>query len=182
MNKTNLSGKDEAVMSRNVLDFITVANEFCLSLEKHQQYTRNELFSFLQKIAPLIYLKAALLPDIEPSDEDATEHFVTEEEWETLFNELYRKFGEQDPFTYVDLRENSHQDPVTGSLAECFTDVYQDLRDFILLYQKPLRAQKENAVRECRKLFETRYGYRLAIALSAIHNILYSTTDNTYDF
>jgi len=182
MNEEHQSGNDEPVYSRHVLDFLTVANKYCLSLEKSQQYTRYELFSFLQKIAPMIYLKAVLLPDTESSDEEATEHFVTEEEWETMFNELYRKFGENDSFSYVDLRENSHHDPIKASLAECFTDVYQDLRDFILLYQKPRKAHKENVVRECRKLFENRFGYRLLIAQAAIHNILYVSTDNIYEF
>jgi hypothetical protein len=152
---------------------LTVANEYCLFMEKAEDYTMEELLNFLQKISPLIYLKSALLPDVEVADEDAVEHYVSEEQWETLFNQLFNKFGEKDQFYFVDHQEKSHNDPIKGSLAESYTDIYQDLKDFLLLYQNPLKSFKENAVRECKRLFETRYGYRLINAQSAIHCIRY---------
>jgi len=170
-NQPNVS--DDPVYSRKVLEMITVANEYCLFLEKAEEYTQEELFSFLQKISPLIYLKSILLPEVEVTDEDAVEHYVTEEQWETLFNILYNKFGDRDQFYFIDQYEKSHQDPVKGSLAESFTDIYQDLRDFLFLYQKPMKTFKENAVNECRRLFETRYGNRLLRAQLAIHAIQY---------
>lgn len=169
--------QDDPVYSRKVLEMITVANEYCLFLEKAEHYSLEELFNFLQKISPLIYLKSALLPDVDVEDEDAVEHYVSEEQWETLFNILYNKFGERDNFYFVDLHEHSHHDPVKGSLAESFTDIYQDLKDFLLLYQNPHRSFKENAVRECRRLFETRYGYRLINALAALHCFRYPEED-----
>jgi hypothetical protein len=169
----NRINSEDPLYSRKVLEMITVANEYCLFLEKAEEYSREELFSFLQKITPLIYLKSALLPEIEPEDEDALEHIVTEEQWENMFNVLHIKFGSLDEFYFIDQQEKSHQDPVKASLAEAFTDTYQDLKDFLLLYQNPLRAFKENAVRECRRLFEQRYGYRIVNALTAIHCLRY---------
>jgi hypothetical protein len=178
MDSTIYNPGDDPVYSRKVLEMITVANEYCLFLEKAEEYSVEELFDFLQKISPLIYLKSALLPDIEVEDEDAVEHYVSEEQWESLFNMLYNKFGEKDHFYFVDHHEHSHNDPVKGSLAESFTDIYQDLKDFLLLYQKPLKSFKENAVRECKRLFATRYGYRLINAQSAIHCIQYPDEDS----
>jgi hypothetical protein len=173
MNPDTLPTGDDPVYSRKVLEMLTVANEYCLFMEKAEEYSMEELLNFLQKISPLIYLKSALLPDVEVADEDAVQHYVSEEQWETLFNQLFNKFGEQDQFFFVDHQEKSHNDPVKGSLAESYTDIYQDLKDFLLLYQNPLKSFKENAVRECRRLFETRYGYKLINAQSAIHCIQY---------
>jgi hypothetical protein len=173
MTEEKLPPGDDPVYSRKVLEMLTVANEYCLFLEKAEDYTAEELLNFLQKISPLIYLKSVLLPDIEVEDEDAVEHYVSEEQWESLFNILYNKFGEKDQFFFVDHHERSHNDPVKGSLAESFTDIYQDMKDFLLLYQKPMKAFKENAVKECKRLFETRYGYRLINAQSAIHCMQY---------
>ena len=83
---------------------------------------------------------------------------------------------------HEDPHEKSHNDPVKGSLAECFADIYQDLKDFLLLYQKPLKIFKENAVRDCKRLFETRYGYRLLIAQAAVHCIQFpGSQDDTGD-
>ncbi|MEI6173998.1 MAG: DUF5063 domain-containing protein [Bacteroidota bacterium] len=182
MNEPILNAGDDPIYSRKVLEMLTVANEYCLFLEKAEAYSELELLSFLQKIAPLIYLKSILLPEIEVSDDTAVEHYVNEEQWESLFNLLYNKFGEKDQFYFIDLHEKSHTDPVKGSLAECYTDIYQDLKDFVLLYQNPLRAFKENAVKECRRLFETRYGYRLINAQAAIHCIQFPEDDSEMIF
>jgi hypothetical protein len=178
MNSDKAPAPEDPVYSRKVLEMITVANEYCLFMEKAEHYSAEELLGFLQKVSPLIYLKSALLPDIEATDENAVEHYVTEEQWEYLFNVLHNKFGEQDQFYFIDLQEKSHNDPIRGSLAESFTDIYQDLKDFLLLYQKPLRAFKENAVRECKRLFETRYGYTLLKAQSAVHCMQYPEENN----
>jgi hypothetical protein len=164
---------DTPLYSRQVLEMITVANEYCLFLEKADQYKPDELMSFLQKIIPLIYLKSALLPETEVFDESAVEHYVTEEQWEAMFNNLHNIFGKVDEFYFIDPNEKSHTDPIKGSLAECFTDTYQDMKDFLLLYQNPVRTFKENAVKECKRLFETRYGLRLINAQFALHAILY---------
>lgn len=169
MSDEQLPPSEEPVYSRKVLEMVTVANEYCMFLEKAESYTEAQLLNFLQKISPLIYLKGALLPEIEVEDEDATEHYVSEEQWESLFNTLHFKFAGKDEFYYVDQLEKSHNDPVKGSLAECFTDIYQDLKDFLLLYQKPMKSYKENAVRECKRLFETRYGYKLSVVQQVVH-------------
>jgi hypothetical protein len=173
MTEEKMPSSDDPVYSRKVLEMLTVANEFCLFMEKAEDYSMQELLNFLQKISPLIYLKSSLLPEIDVSDEDAVEHYVSEEQWEAMFNLLYNKFGEEDNFFFVDHHEKSHNDSLKGSLAESYTDIYQDLKDFLLLYQKPLKAFKENAVRECRRLFESRYGYKLINAQAAIHCMLY---------
>jgi hypothetical protein len=172
MDELNENIPNEPVYSRNVLEMLTVANEFCRFLEKAEDYSKQELLNFLQKITPLLYIKAALLPPIEPEDEDAIEHYVTEEQWEQMFNTLRNKFGDNDIFYFIDNHEKSHTDPVRGSLAENFTDIYQDLKDFVLLYQKPFKTFKENAVKECRHLFETRYGYRMVNAHAALHYLI----------
>jgi len=178
MKEKSANPGDDPVYSMKVLEMVTVANEFCLFLEKSEVYELKILLNFLQKVTPLIYLKSALLPEVEVSDEDAVEHYVTEEQWEAMFNVLHNKFGTLDEFYFIDLHEKSHNDPVKGSLAECFTDTYQDLKDFLLLYQNPLRTFKENAVRECKRLFETRYGFRLINAQAAIHCIQYPEESN----
>jgi hypothetical protein len=164
---------DSPVASRQVLEMLTVANDFCMFLEKEEVIPRDSLLRYLQKVLPLIYLKASLLPDIIPLDEDAIEHYVTGEQWEDLFNLIRNTLGSDDEYFMVDTGEHSHSDPIKASIAENIADIFQDLKDFVLLYQKPMLAFKENAVRDCRTLFETRYGYCIVNAHKAIHYLLY---------
>ncbi|MCX6243923.1 MAG: DUF5063 domain-containing protein [Bacteroidetes bacterium] len=173
MEKNENAITKDPVYSKTVLELLTVANEYCLFLEKAEGYDRLNILLFLQKICPLIYIKASLLPDIPVNDEEAAEHFVTEEEWESVFNMLHLKLGDDDVYYFIDHHEKSHTDPVKASLAENFTDLYQDLKDFVLLYQKPRKASMEFAVYECKRLFETRFGYRLVNAHAALHYILF---------
>lgn len=172
MNKTK-DFPDDPVYSKKVLEMLTVANEFCLFLEKAEDYSRLDVIRFLQRIIPLIYIKASLLPDI-VADEDSAEHFVTEEQWSDMFNVLRDKFDQDDIYYFVDHHEKSNQDSIRASLSENIADIYQDLKDFVLLYQKPTKSSQENAVHDCKLLFETRYGYRLVNAHSAIHYILHT--------
>jgi hypothetical protein len=177
MDETTEESIQDELYSRKVIDMLTVANEFCLFMEKVEDFTREEVFQYMQKLLPLIYLKASLLPVIPVNDENAAMHFVTEEQWENLFNILSIKFGRDDIYYFIDLHEKSHSDPVRASLSENLTDLYQDMKDFILLYQKPLRTSQENAVRDCKNLFETRFGFRLVNAGQAIHYILYPSVN-----
>jgi len=182
MNQTETRMTDDPVFSRKVLEMITVTNEYCYFLENSQNYTLVEFLNYLQKILPLIYLKASLLPDIIVEDESMTEHYLTVEQWEEMFNNLRQKLSECEIFYYIDHDTNNELEPIRGSLAECITDIYQDLKDFLLLYQKPLKAFKENAVRDCKYLFKTRFGYRLLDAMTAIHNYLFQNEEPSQDF
>ncbi|MFH1159624.1 MAG: DUF5063 domain-containing protein [bacterium] len=164
---------ESPIKSKQVLEMLTVANDFCLFIEKAGEYTPDQILTYLQRVFPVLYLKASLLPELEMEDEDAIEHYVTEEQWETVFNELRSKLGEEDLYYYIDLHEKTQQDAVRASIAENVADLFQDLRDFVLLYQKPLQSFQENAVKECRRLFETRYGYKLVNCHTAIHYLLY---------
>ena len=160
------------VYSKNVLEMLTVANDYCLSMAKVEDYSKSDLMSYLQKICPLLYIKGALLPVIEVRNPEANERFVVEEEWESLFNGLRDKFSKDDEFWYIDNSEQEDKEPVKGSLSEHFTDLYQDLKDFILLYQKNSLDAKENAVSGIKRLFETHWGYKLVNAHKTLHYLV----------
>jgi hypothetical protein len=162
---------EHPVYSKNVFELITVANDFCLTMAGIESADKSHLIDYLRKICPLLYLKASLLPDIFVSDTEANERFLTQDEWEILFNTLRKKFAADDEFWYID-QSASGNDPVKGSLAECFADIYQDMKDFLTLYQKNSLAAKENAVHEIKRLFEIRWGFSLVNALMVLHYLV----------
>jgi hypothetical protein len=165
---------EHPVYSKNVLEFITVANDYCLTLAKIDTTKKAWLMNYLQKICPLLYLKASLIPMIEVQNPEANERFFTQEEWEYLFNQLRIKLTDDDEFWFID-QSASHIDPVKGSIAECLTDIYQDLKDFITLYQKNSLDAKENAVFEVRDSFEKRWGFYLVNLHKTIHYLMMTT-------
>ena len=74
--------ENNPIYERNTLEFVTVALEFCTFVETAGE---KGLFDFVDKavkLLPLLYLKATLLPDVEPDEDDEPELTVTEDMYE----------------------------------------------------------------------------------------------------
>jgi hypothetical protein len=168
--------------SLNVLEFLRVAHEYCLFTEQSSEKNKSDILDFLSKIGPLLYLKGKLLPEIVPEFPEASERFVTEEEWQEIFNSYRNIFGGDDEFYHVGYEEYNEYEAVKASLAENLADIYQDLKDFVLLYQKNSQAVRQNAVHDCRSLFETRWGPRVLSSLRYIHFLLIKNNLNEEHF
>lgn len=163
------------VYSNNVIEFVAVANEFCKYMDHAGEINGDEMLRIMQRILPLLYLKASLLPGLEPYFEDGNEKFVTEEVWFRIHNILIEKFGTANDYLEVfDEKVNETDAPIVSSLAENMADIYQDLKDFLLLYQTGTQEVMNDAVWECRMNFENYWGQKLTNSLRAIHRFIYS--------
>ena len=87
--------------SKEVIEFVAVAKEFCDFVETIPTMERKDVLQRLQKFIPLIYLKGSLLPACECEEEGLAEDTVTEEQYNYLFGELHRLFGEYDEYLEV---------------------------------------------------------------------------------
>ena len=169
----------EVVYSKNVIEFATVANEYCSFIEAVDQFPRKEFITRIQKLFPLLYLKAALLPepDIEISDE-APEKFVGEEDYNFILRKLEEKMGQFDAYQEVfDPSIQYSEEALESSISENVTDIYQDLKDFILSYRIGTLEVMNDALWECRTNFEQYWGQRLVNGLRAIHSLVCGTAD-----
>lgn len=162
----------DLVMSRPVIDFFTVANDFCIFIEGSGATGKPVMYAYLSKVLPLLYLKGTLLPEVETDYPEALERFVTEEQWQDLFNVLRNHFGEDDMFVYSDPKPD-FAELTKASLAELIADIYQDMKDFVLLYSKNMQAARENAVIEISSLLRSHWGHRVLSAMMQIHFLLH---------
>lgn len=164
--------KDEPAYSKNVLELLRVANEYCLFVEKIEHYENRQMIDFMSKLFPLLYLKGAMLPPVQVDDPSANERYVTLEQYEIVFNSIRKNILGMDDFLYMDYTPPADSEPVRGSVSEMLTDIYQDLKDFMLLYQQNRRAAKQNAAHECRQLFYDHWGPRILYVLNVIHPLI----------
>ena len=165
----------DPVYSRNVIEFVAVANEYCKYAEHASQLKGDELLRILQRILPLMYIKASLLPALEPFFEDGNEKFVTESDWTVIHESLKNKFGTADDYLEVfDEKTNETEGPVISSISENMADIYQDIKDFLLLYQTGTAEVMNDAIWECRMNFENFWGQKLVNSMRAIHKFIYS--------
>ncbi len=171
----NMDTNSDPVYSRNVVEFVAVANEFCKYTEHASELKGDELLKILQRILPLMYLKASLLPQLNPFFEDGNEKFVKESDWTGINEILKEKFGTANDYLEVfDEKINESEGPVVSSISENMADIYQDMKDFLLLYQTGTGEVMSDAVWECRMNFENFWGQKLVNSLRAIHKFIYS--------
>jgi hypothetical protein len=170
-----MDSNTDPVYSRSVIEFVAVANEYSKYAEHASELKGDELLKIMQRILPLMYLKASLLPQLNPYFEDSNEKFVTESDWHVIHDTLKEKFGTaNDYFEVFDEKIHDKEGPVLSSISENMADIYQDIKDFLLLYQTGTTEVMNDAVWQCRLNFETFWGQKLVNSMSAIHKFIYS--------
>lgn len=172
------TGTNQIVYSKNVVEFVTVANEFCTSVEHVADFSARENLDRLQKLLPLLYLKVAVLPKLEPVLEEELEKFVTELDYNMLHQKWLQLLGENDGFHEVfDPNIQFGEETMRASLSENLLDIYQDLKDFITAYSIGNEDVMHDALSECIYHFESFWGQQLVNVLRAIHMLLFSGAD-----
>ena len=168
----------EIVFSKNVVEFAAVAKEYCAFIENATSFKRSQFVKVCNSLLPLIYYKTSLLPQTEPIYEEGNQKHVTEEYYISLNLRLKTFLAEYDAFPEVfDPRISETDEGFSASLAEYLTDVYQDLKDFTMLYQKGQLEEMNDALWECQLNFKEYWGIRLANAIRAIHQLAYGEAD-----
>lgn len=167
--------KPDPAYSRNVVEFVAVANEYCKYTEHASEIKGDEMLRIMQRILPLMYLKASLLPALEPFFEDSNEKFITETDWNRINEILTQKFGTANDYLEVVTDKSGESEGFSrSSLAEDMADIYQDIKNFLLLYQTGTNEVMNDALWECRMNFENIWGQKLVNSLRAIHKFIYS--------
>ncbi|NOU47738.1 MAG: DUF5063 domain-containing protein [Bacteroidales bacterium] len=161
---------NDPTLSRNILELVTIATEFCNLIENSASQSKADLLGSLQSFAPLLYLRGTLIPAIQPDDIEYAERFVTEEQWESIFRTLRDKLGKDDEFWILE-DQTENNEPIKASISECVADTYQDLKDFVTLFKKNRLSARENAIHDIKQLFETNWGKKIIIVLPVIHKL-----------
>lgn len=164
--------------SKEVIEFVAVAKEFCDFVETAPQMQQKDFTQRLQKFIPLIYLKGALLPVCECDEEGLTEDFVTEDRYSYLFTEIHNLLGAYDEYLEVfDDNMQYNEAPVVHSIAEKTCDIYQDLKNFISSFRCGIPEVIEEALWQLNNNFELYWGKSCAGVLRAIHHAVFQMKD-----
>ena len=170
--------ESQTIFEKNVIEFVTVAAEFCAFLERAEHMKRKAFVDTSLKILPLLYLKASLLPKCETIGDEAPETYVTEEIYEILRINLAGLMGEKDDYLDVFVQDMVYSDqPIKKSISEDLADIYQDLKDFISVFQLGLNETMNDSLVICKEHFEEFWGQRLVNTMRALHDVKYNSTE-----
>lgn len=167
------------IFDRNVIEFVTVAAEFCKFIEQAEGSKRTEFVDTTLKLLPLLYLKASMLPPCEMMGEEAPETFVTEETYEIVRMNLAAILAERDDYLDVFVSDMKYSDqPITRYISEDLADIYQDIRDFIFVFRLGLNETMNDSLAICQENFRLYWGQKLVNTLRALHEVKYAGQDD----
>ncbi len=169
----------DSVEAKNTKELFLVASQFCTFIDNIQTFEKDQIVDYLLKISPLMYLKGSLIPEIILEDNSFCEQFFTEEQYELLYLSLKEKLSEIDFFEFYNWRLNEVE---TKSLCELLTDIYQDMKDFLFLYNKNILASQEAALFLIRMNFLHHWGESITALLPYLHYLSYPENEENIDW
>lgn len=174
--------ESQTIFDKNVIEFVTVAAEYCAFLERADRMKRSTFIDTSLKILPLLYLKASLLPKCETIGDEALETYVTEEIYEILRINLAGLLGSKDDYLDVFVQDMVYSDqPIKKSISEDLADIYQDIKDFIFVFQLGLNETMNDALALCQENFGMLWGQKLVNTLRALHDVKFNQQDDEED-
>jgi hypothetical protein len=177
--------QSEVIFDRNVAEFVTVSAEFCTFIERADTMARAPFVDTLLKLLPLLYIKAAMLPEVERMDDDLSENYVTEDIYEVVRINIAALLGEADGYMDVFLADMKYSDtPIARNISEDLSDIYQEIKDFVFVFRLGLNATMNDALYACKESFGLLWGQKLVNTMRALHELKYAnlTTDTDDDY
>ena len=119
-------------------------------------------------------------------EEEPLEVFVTEDDYEGVRRAIADVLGYQDDYLEVFLPDMAYSDtPIKKCISEDLADIYQDLKDFIGVFQLGMNSSMNDALCVCKEHFAEFWGQRLVNTMRALHDVKYNATDEAdqeYDY
>lgn len=169
----------QVIFNKDVVEFVTVAAQLCAYLENAETIKRASFVDTTLKILPLLYLKASLLPPCEMEGEEVPETYVTEEIYEVMRMNIASILGEKDDYLEVFLPEMAYSDtPIKKCISEDIADIYQDLKDFIFVFQLGYNETMHDSLVICKEHFGMYWGQKLVNTLRALHDVKFNIGDD----
>jgi hypothetical protein len=164
-----------------VKEFQAAASEYCQVVEQTGNLQAGEVFAKLQQALPKVYLKAALLPKPKYCYDNEPKKFVKDDQYARIHGTLQQKIELFIGITRMPPgTKPSELEVLSFTLAEYFTDIYQELKDFGTLYEVGIPQAINDAVWFCRTSFEQQLGIKLTDGLKLLHQLIFKQGINGF--
>lgn len=170
----------EVVYGNSTIEFVTVAVEYCIFLERFEGVTTEEFTDRLTKLLPLLYLKAQLVPEVQDLDLGDVEDAVTEEDYNFVLNRVTAVMGQYNDYLEVFVEDMQYSaEPIIAYVAENLADIYQDIRNFVAIYERGVDEHMNEALYVCMDHFKHLWGQTLVNVLRALHSVKYPSGNSS---
>ncbi|MCR5313126.1 MAG: DUF5063 domain-containing protein [Bacteroidaceae bacterium] len=167
------------VYQHEVIEFVTVAVQYCAYLEQAESKQRHEFVDTILKVLPLLYLKGALLPQYEILTDYNPSDYVTEENYDIIRNNIAFILGEKDDYLDVFMEDMKYSEtPILTTISENLADIYQDLKNFVSEFKDGNEDNMMGALSVCKDNFKNYWGQKLTNVMRALHEVCYSDLED----
>ena len=149
----------ERIYRRDILDFVTVATEFCKQVEQCSGSERGEFTTVMQRLLPMVYLKAAFIDEIEEGV-GYVDAVVTESDYEYVRTQIAAIMRDADDYLDVFVEQFRYSDAPVRNMVEAFRNEIDEAMEVALF--------------ECMEEFRMHWGQQLLGALRAMHELVAS--------
>ena len=173
-----------AVKSESVSAFLSLAEQYCATIERHEDYSDLEFLQLMDTLLPLLYVKVQGLPDLDVPKRNRTVSVqdTTNQYFETSYP-LREKLGKHDAYREV-YDPYSDEDAVTATLSDDLSDIYVNLKQGLVRYYEGQSSAMARAIWDLKLNFTIHWGEHATGALRAIHSLLhthYDEDDEVFD-
>jgi len=170
-----MNNLDNLFYNENTITLIKIAGEYCNLIEECNNYSIRELLKKLLIYLPHLYHLGMIIPEIEENSDNYNEKYVTEDIYNSIYNSLLMKFGQYDTFEGLYIEENfQNTENTTMSISEFLSDIYQDLKNFIYLFQFGNEEVMYEALWDLKINFELYWGRRITELMRPLHDLFFS--------
>lgn len=170
------------VFSKNTIEFTAVAAEYCSFLENILDKDQAEVTDTLTKILPLLYLKSSVVDTIDIEYDIFPEITVDEDTYTFILGSIFDKYKANDAYLEVFIDDMKYSDtPISASISEDLTDIYQDLKNFTSVYKLGIEESMYEALYNCQENFKLYWGQKLVNVLRALHTLKYGLSTSTLE-
>ncbi len=160
------------LFSDRTLEFAKAAMEYCLLMEHVREQEEADFIDKTSKILPLLYIKTLLMEEPEEYYDSDLEIGVTEEKYAWVTAGIADLLGEKDLFLETFHPDMPYSDtPVAVTVSENLADIYQDLGNFIAVFQLGIMETMNDALVACLRNFKDYWGQNLVNVLRAVHHL-----------
>ena len=166
--------KIDSLIAPQTKEFVTTCRKYFEYLDALPDEKITDFWTIQLRMLSEIYNKVFLLPEIKARYSSDVEKFVTERAYNNLYVKLKGYICALDSFPdFNDLSHPGTFKVIDASLSEMLTDIYQELKDFVLLYETGSLENMNDAIAECVETFGQYWGVKLMSAARIMHVNLY---------
>lgn len=165
-----MTSTDEIIETKMFKEFLNEVTSFCNFMQRDEIIDTRTFLRLIQAYLQKLYLYGQQLQVVDLKYNEDFDDLLSDTEFKTVLLSTSNKLGGKTLYWIVfDPTNESHTEPVCGDLIDDLGDIYKDLKNALLLFNKQRPAEIENAIWSFKSTFFIHWSDHCINAIYALH-------------